>query len=168
MREIVDVEIGDVKVGKRIILKSAAIASCIVITAYDSKKKIGALAHIMLPGHSPKKSEFSVFQKTRYAYDAVDEMINRITQLGADRNNIETCLVGGANVLKKENDTICEKNISSVVEIMNKKRIKIGLKILGGTARRSVSFDAERGELFCAEGDGSEKLLWKAIPPTGE
>ena len=41
----------------------------------------------------------------------------------------------------------------------NKNNIKIISKSMGGTKRRSISFDVGTGRVFCAEGDEKEKLL---------
>ena len=86
-------------------MKSAAIGSCVVIAAYDAANKVGALAHVMLPGVSPEKK---ASQRTRYAADAIEEMVNSMVRLGTGKENIEVCLVGGANVLQREDDTICQ------------------------------------------------------------
>ncbi len=142
------------------ILKSSAIGSCVVITACDSKKKAGAMAHVMLPGRSPKESSSN---RTRYAADAIDMMIKKLTSLEANRDNIEVCLVGGANVLKRSDDTIGKDNIESVLELLRKNRLKIRAKAVGGTVRRSVSFDVEGGSVFYAEADENEKVLWKVV-----
>lgn len=53
MRETIDVQTGEVKASRQnIVLCSKAIGSCIAVVAYDSAKKIGALAHVMLPGRA--------------------------------------------------------------------------------------------------------------------
>ncbi len=97
MKKIVDVYTGEVKAGKEdMLLKSNAIGSCIVIAAYDSIQKVGALAHIMLPGVAPLGKHL---QPTRYASNAIEEMIKQMTHLGANIKRTETCLVGGGNVL---------------------------------------------------------------------
>ncbi|MHC4464156.1 MAG: chemotaxis protein CheD, partial [Planctomycetota bacterium] len=114
MREIIDVNTGEVKVGgEKVVLRSIAIGSC-VIAAYDSEKKIGAMAHVMLPGSAPKKA----LERTKYAANAIEEMIYQMTGAGADKDNIEVCLVGGGNVLKKEDDTICRDNIKSTTQLL--------------------------------------------------
>ena len=159
MKETINAGTGEVKAGQGIILKSSAIGSCVVIAAYDSEKKVGALAHVMLPGASPKGK---TFQKTRYAADAVDEIMNRMAHLGASKDSIEVCLVGGGNVLKRKDDAICQENIASVAKLLNEKRIKIKATAVGGTKRRSISFDVKRGAVYYTEGDAKEKLLWKA------
>lgn len=158
-KRIVDVYTGEVKAGgNNTLLKSTAIGSCVVIAAYDSKKKVGVLAHVMLPGAAP---EGKPLQRTRYAADAIEEMINMMTHLGANKDNIEACLVGGGNVLKRKDDTICQENIASIIEFLNEERIKIGSKAVGGTEKRSVSLDVKNGTIHYTEGNTKEKLLWK-------
>ncbi|MHC4707098.1 MAG: chemotaxis protein CheD [Planctomycetota bacterium] len=121
MKEIVDVNTGEVKVsGQSTILRSLAIGSCIVVTAYDRKKKVGAMAHVMLPGSAPKES----LEKTKYAADAIDEMISKMIKEGSNNDDIEVCLVGGGNVLKREDDTICKSNIDSTTQLLIKRQIR--------------------------------------------
>jgi len=159
MKEIVDISTGEIEVGaKGIILRSVAIGSCVVATAYDSKNNIGAMAHIMLPGRAPEKAQ----QKTRYAADAIDALVSQMGQLGSKKDDIEVVLAGGGNVLGRENNTICEDNIESILELLKKKHLKIKAQAVGGTDRRSVSLDIEQGIVYCAEGNGNEKQLWRA------
>ena len=160
MKEVIDISTGAVEVaGAGAILRSNAIGSCIVIAAYDSSKKVGALAHIMLPGRAPKDADS---ERTRYAADAIDEMIDRMTRTGANQCDLEVCLVGAGNVLEKQDDTICKDNIESTTELLEKKHIPVRAAALGGTERKGVSLDVESGSIFYAEGDGKEKLLWKS------
>lgn len=159
-KETIYVLTGEVKAGnKSAILSSNAIGSCIVIAAYDAKEKVGVLAHIMLPGKAQTNKET---HKNRYAANAIEELIRRMNMLGTKGNNIEVCLVGGANVLKKKDDATGLNNLSSVNDILKKERIKIKAKSVGGTERRSISLDVEKGSIYYSVGDGIEKLLWQA------
>lgn len=160
IQTIIHVPTGEVKVGRSgSILKSNAIASCVVIAAYDSKQKVGGLAHVMVPGNSP---EGRTSQTTRYATDAIEELVKRMTQLGVNIDDVEACLVGGGNVLKRKDDTICQDNISSVTNILNEKGIKIRAQAVGGTERRSISLDIEKECVQYTEGDSKRKILWSA------
>lgn len=159
-KETIYVLTGEVKAGnKSAILSSSAIGSCIVIAAYDAKEKVGALAHIMLPGKAQTNKET---HKNRYAANAIEELIRRMNMLGTKGNNIEVCLVGGANVLKKKDDATGLNNLSSVNDILKKERIKIKAKSVGGTERRSIALDVENGSIYYSVGNGIEKLLWQA------
>lgn len=155
------IQTGEVKAcANDTILKSSPIGSCIVIAAYDTSEQIGAMAHFMLPGKAPDKKDY---QKIRYVAEALEELINGMNELGSKEKNIEVCLVGGANVIKRENDTIAGDNIASVNELLKKRNIIIRAKSVGGTERRSVSLDVETGSVNYTVGDGAEKLLYQFV-----
>lgn len=159
MNKIVDVSTGEVKAGSgNAILRSVAIGSCIVVAAYDSTNRIGALAHIMLPGSAPE----SYVEKTRYAADGMDEMMKQMVLTGSGKSDIEVCLVGAANVLKKDDDTVCRQNIESTTRLLAERGVPVRAAVLGGTERKGVSMDLDSGTIFYTEGDGHEQLLWKA------
>jgi chemotaxis protein CheD len=160
MKKIIDVQIGEVKVGGGgVVLQSKAIGSCIAIAAYDAAKGIGAMAHVMLPGSSPADKESC--EKTKYAADAIDAMVGQMARLGSRNDDIEVAIVGGGNILNRKDDAICRENIESVVGLLRAKRLKISASAVGGTNRRSVSLDIDRGIALYAEGDGNEKQLWR-------
>jgi len=144
--------------GIETILNSGAIGSCVVITAFDPQVKVGAMAHVMLPGKSPEKSSTI---STRYSANAIEEMLSQLEKLGIKKENIEICLVGGANVLKRENDTIGKDNLDSVEELLREKQIEIIAKAVGGFERRTVLFDIGKGCIYYTVGDSKQKMLWQ-------
>ncbi|HUT28461.1 MAG TPA: chemotaxis protein CheD [Sedimentisphaerales bacterium] len=158
MKRIIDVNTGEVKVaGKNTLLRSVAIGSCIAVVAYDAGRKIGAMAHVMLPGRAPKKAE----QKNKYAADAIEEMLSRMKRAGADTDNIEVCLVGAGNVLGKKDDTICKQNIESTTGLLEREHIPVRGRVLGGTKRKGIFLDVETGSVSYTEGDEKEKPLYE-------
>ena len=162
MREIIDVNTGQVKLGRgKVLLRSLAIGSCIAVAAYDSKAGMGAMAHIMLPGSAPEK--FS--ESTKYAANAIDEMIGMMLDADSQRDNIEVCLVGAGNVLQKEDDTICAANMRSTTRLLEERSIPIRATVLGGTERKSILLDVESGNVSYRRGDGRERLLWGPTMP---
>ena len=159
MKRISNTYTGETKAAKEdTILKSCAIGSCVVIAAYDAKEKVGALAHVMVPGKAPEGKNY---QKTRYAYNAIQEMLNQMILIGAKKESVEVCLVGGANILQRKDDTIGLDNIASVIEILKEEKIKINAKSIGGTERRAITLDIENGSVYYSVGDEAEKLLWE-------
>ena len=160
MKNFVDVSTGQLKVTTdNVVLRSIAIGSCVVIVAYDSKQSMGALAHVMLPGRAPTGK---TVEKTRYAADAIDELIKQMRGAGSELGGIETALVGGGNVLQKKDDTVCQNNIQSTISLLKQKNIPIKAAVLGGTKRKGVFLDVASGCVSCTEGDEGEKLLWQA------
>ncbi len=162
MKDIIDVNTGQVKLGKgEVILRSLAIGSCVAIAAYDSSAGIGAMAHTMLPGRAPEK----FLEKAKYAANAIDIMIGMMLDVGSQKADIEVCLVGAGNVLKKEDDTICHANMQSTTRLLDERDIPIRATVLGGTERKSIFLDIETGNVSYRKGDGQEELLWGPTIP---
>jgi chemotaxis protein CheD len=159
MKEIIYVNTGEVKSGgAETILNSGAIGSCVVITAFDSEKKIGVMSHVMLPGVSPVKNKLHA---TRYAANAIDEVFGKLNRFEVKKENIEICIVGGANVLKREKDTIGKDNLDSVENLLREKQIEIKAKATGGYERRTVLFVVEKGCVYFTSADSKQEILWQ-------
>jgi len=159
MKPVVDVGVGRVVVtNDSVVLRAIALGSCIGAVAYDAGGKFAGMAHIMLPGRAPDNAE----EKTRYAADAIDELLGAMTEAGVKLGKLDVCLVGAANVLRRDDDTICRNNIESVTSILEDKGIEIKASALGGTHRKSVSVDLQTGDVFYTVGNGGKTLLWKA------
>lgn len=152
---IIDVDTGEVRVSAEpALLQSVALGSCIGLTAYDHNLKIGGLAHIMLPGKSPFPNH-----PTKYAENAIESLMDSVTQLGVNRENLEICIVGGANILQ-EGD-IPDKVLKSVLKYLKGLNLKLTYMRVGGVERRSVTLDTTSGQVFYTEGDNSTKILLK-------
>lgn len=158
MDNIIDISTGEVKVGRNNkILVSNAIGSCVAVLAIDIKNNIGGIAHIMLSGKSPAKEKF----KTKYAFNAINELFNKMRIMGAAGKYEKVFIVGGGNILKLKNNDICEENIGSIIELLKDKGIHIHAKAVRGTKRRSVSLDIHNKVVYFSEGSGANKILWR-------
>ena len=153
--KFIDVDTGKVKVHLRpAILRAMAIGSCVVVAIYDRYKKIGGLAHIMLPGRSPKRDGKD---KTKYAEDAIDTLLTTAKKLGAETSNLEVNLVGGANILG-EGD-IPDKVAKSVLDYLKKLSIEPKSEEIGGKERRSIFLNIDSGKIFYSQGDNAVMKL---------
>ena len=161
-----EVQMGEIGVGGTDDnLIASGIGSCLVITFYDPKQKIGALAHTMLPArrmffevrdvkderrkinlNSPSSAKASEGKPdTRYADTAIDQMLKRIEAEGAKRENLEAKLIGGANMFSAFKSDISEDNISYAREKLKKEGIVIVGECVGGSQGRSVEFSVASG-----------------------
>ena len=158
MGNIIDVATGEVKVGrKNEILVSNALGSCVAVIAIDMEQKIGGIAHVMLAGKSPANEK----QKTKYAFNAINELFKKLQEIDSGEGNLKVFIAGGGNVLKLKDDTVCEANIKSTIEFLSSKGINIHKKAVGGTERRTVRLDISNRTVYCSEGNSSEEILWK-------
>jgi chemotaxis protein CheD len=144
--------------GIETILNSGAIGSCVVITAFDSEKKIGAMAHILLPESAPSKNQMNA---SKYAANALEELLSQMKSFNVKTENLEICLIGGANVLKRENDNIGKNNLISVKNLLREKQLRIKAETTGGFERRTAIFDIETGCIYYTVGDSGQKILWQ-------
>jgi chemotaxis protein CheD len=158
MRKIIDISTGEFRLAReKVVLRALALGSCIGLVAYDSSLRIGAVAHIMLPGRSPEHST----EKGRYAEDAMERLLVGMIQAGSELSQVETCLVGAANVLKRPDDTICQRNIQSLKTLLKQKHIPIRATALGGTERRNALLYVPEGRVTYTQADQPERLLWQ-------
>lgn len=140
----VEVNIGNVVVTKNgDLLIASGIGSCLIITLYDPKYRIGALAHAMLP------SSLSVVnpepQDTKYVNVAIEEMLKRMEPQSAKREDLEAKLVGGANMFSSFASDIGKQNILSAKDKLKKEGITIVGECVGGSQGRSVEFSPTTG-----------------------
>jgi len=142
----ISVGMGDIAVGKcPTILFSLGLGSCIGLVLYSPKDKIAAMAHIMLPESSSKPKEASE-KPGKYADTAVPALIYELEQLGITTKSLKAKMAGGAKMFatsKAPAMTIGEKNIAKVMEMLDKFKIPIEGKDVGGNKGRSVRFYTE-------------------------
>ena len=158
VKNIIDVNTGKVNgCNDGSILRSVAIGSCIAVVACGCRHRAGCIAHVMLPGRSRNNDK-----NTKYAADAIDELVTILAGFGVEQANIEVCLIGAGNVLEKPDDTICQANIVSVEGILKENNIPVRASVLGGYQRKSVMIDVACGKVSYTEGNGGETFLWQA------
>ena len=153
----IEVEMGNIEVAKgEHDLVASGIGSCLVITFYDPKHKIGALAHTMLYARrlssevrnskdERRKTNSGESPDTKYADTAIDEVLKRIEFLGAKRENIEVKLIGGANMFSAFESDFIKENVSRVKEKIKKAGIAIVAECVGGSQGRSVEMSIATG-----------------------
>ncbi len=158
---IIDVQTGEVKAASGDIqLVSNAVGSCIAVALYDPQARVGGIAHVMLPGRAASSDgRHHGTDSLRYASNAIEELLRQIEQAGGVKNRLRVCAAGGANVLERPDDTICEANIASVRATIAHLGLRLCAESLGGTKRRRVRLELGTGKLYCAEGDGPERVI---------
>lgn len=121
-------------------LVASGIGSCLIITLYDPKLKVGALAHAMLSsGISDPAPD------TKYIDVSIDEMLKRMESLGAKKENLEAKLIGGANMFSAFKSEIGRQNVLCAKEKLKEKGIRLVGEVVGGSQGRSVDFSVAFG-----------------------
>ncbi len=158
MRPVIEVGTGEVCVAQgEVLLRASALGSCVCVVLGVPHRPIGAMAHVMLPGAAPPHS----LRPDRYALNALENTFRRLRERGVEDGTLVACLIGGANVLQRPDDTICESNMASVREALQHRGIPIAAQSLGGVQRRSVCLDVTDGIVRCSQGDAPERILFE-------
>jgi chemotaxis protein CheD len=147
------------------IVLSSGLGSCVAVILYDTRRKIGALAHIMLPAQLRNaecgmRNEQSAMRgsairnpKTtfQFADTAIAVLLERLQSRGAVRRDIVAKMVGGARMFScyENPDTgIGKQNITSVRHILQRERIALIGEDTGGHHGRSVEFHLDSGRVI--------------------
>ena len=97
------------------------VGSCVALCLFEPTKKIGGLAHIMLP-EAGKEATVNQSTNGKYADHAIEYLLAKMQEKGAKLNKTKAKIVGGAQIFKTETGgglfTIGERNIESIKKIL--------------------------------------------------
>lgn len=147
MAELIRVGMADYKVGKApATLISYGLGSCIGVSLYDPKTKVGGLLHIMLPESVQSRASENPM---KFADTGLPMMLDDVLKLGAVKTRLVAKMAGGAQMFAFANATDIMKvgirNAEAVKAILNKMNIKLVGEDTGGTYGRTVQIDLETG-----------------------
>lgn len=145
MSSIINVNMADFNIAKSPdTLVTLGIGSCVAVCLYQQDKKLGGLAHIMLPRNEANNRSLT----GKYADTAIAELISQMIRNGAAKNCLVAKIIGGASVLSPTANptiTIGSYNIEAVKEILSENRIRIIAEDTGGIYSRGMAFNTENG-----------------------
>lgn len=129
-------------------LITVGLGSCVGIAIYDKVKKIGGLAHIMLPD----STQFNkITNKIKFADLAIPILVEDLIKKGASRRNLVAKIAGGASMFnfsdKKMVMDIGGRNCKAVKVSLNELSIPIVAEDIGGNKGRTIIFSTENGVL---------------------
>lgn len=161
MSNIIQVGMADLKVAKppdKLI--TAGLGSCIGICLLDKTTKIGSLTHIMLPSSLQAKNADN---KAKFADTAIVAVLEEMRKAGANTSGLVAKIAGGAQMFKfsGENDIlkIGERNAVAVEEHLEKHRIRLLVKDVGGNYGRTITFDPQTGDLHVRTIGHGERII---------
>ncbi len=156
--KLINVGIADIGVSREPDIIRTILGSCIGICLYDTVKKVGGIAHIMLPVFNEKSTS-----KKKYADTAIPLLLEELEKIGAEKKNITAKIVGGARMFKfSENSKmgmIGINNAEKSREVLKNMNIKIVSEDTGGDSGRTIDFYLETGKVKIKSLDKPEKII---------
>ena len=157
---IIVVGMADLKVAKSPdILTTLGLGSCVGITLYDKLKKIGGLAHVMLPTYKGYEGQ----NIAKFADSAIIELVNQLSRIGAARTQLVAKLAGGAHMFGRtqSNDMlkIGERNAAASLAILKQLGIPVQANDTGGSHGRTIELYIDTGALKIRSVGAGEKFI---------
>ena len=114
------------------------IGSCVIVTLYCQKQKVGGMAHAVIPrtikGDTSLKSVDA----------AVNGLFEKVAEMGPTKDSLEAKIIGGANMFptlhENPKTAIGMRNVEAARNALKKLRIRVVAEETGGTHGRSVAF----------------------------
>lgn len=138
---------GDLYISDIPTMVSTILGSCIAMTIFSKRLKMGGICHAMLP-KSPYARELSAF---RYADSAIFYMLSKFETLGIRKDEMEIKLLGGGDVIDRMNNdsaSIGQKNIEIALEIIRNENLHLAVSDVGGKMGRKVHFYTHTGKVL--------------------
>lgn len=129
-------------------LTTIGLGSCVAIVLHDADRKIGGLAHILLPSESLAQDRSN---RAKFPGSAVPLLLEEMQRLGSRPTRITARLVGGASMfaalLPAGGLQMGERNLLATRDALGKARLPIVGEDVGGGHGRSVFFDIASGQV---------------------
>jgi chemotaxis protein CheD len=127
------------------------LGSCVAITMWHPRLKIGGMCHYMLPtrkdhydGHEPPDG--------RYADEAIVLFLRELNSSGTQPSGYEVKMFGGGDQFpdqaRSKLSSVPANNIDSGRKLLNKHGFTIKAEHLGGAGHRNVIFEVWSGDVW--------------------
>jgi len=147
MAELIKVGMADYKVGRApATIISYGLGSCIGVSLYDPKTKVGGLLHIMLPDSSQSRSKEN---PAKFADTGLPLMLNDVIKLGGSKSRLVAKMAGGAQMFAFANASdimkVGQRNAEAVRAMLKQAGIRLLAEDTGGNYGRTVQINLENG-----------------------
>ncbi|HYC83861.1 MAG TPA: chemotaxis protein CheD [Chryseosolibacter sp.] len=121
------------------------LGSCVSVCLYDPANKVGGMNHFMLPFWNGDGLESPKFGNV-----AMDMLLTKLIQLGADKASLQAKVFGGANqyTYSKNAFNIGEQNIQLALYALEQFNIPVVASSVGGVYGRKILFESASGQVL--------------------
>jgi chemotaxis protein CheD len=138
---------------------STLLGSCISITLWHPRKKIGGMCHYMLTERNPQNTRpANTPLDGRYAAEAFALFLQRVEAAGTKPGEYQAKIFGGSNMFDGGSSgkmDIGPRNIAYGRQLLASKNIAVMAEHVGGSGRRKLHFELWSGEVLLAFPQGS-------------
>ncbi|MCQ2975687.1 MAG: chemotaxis protein CheD [Bacteroidales bacterium] len=121
------------------------LGSCVAVCLWDRYLGIGGINHYMLPTWNGME-----LASPKYGNIAIERLLERMEQLGAQKKNLVAKVFGGGEVISVTSSImhIGERNILVAEQMLNELGIHIMSRSTGGNSGRKIIYNTHTGEVL--------------------
>ncbi|MGL4370414.1 MAG: chemotaxis protein CheD [Spirochaetota bacterium] len=154
--QLVNVGVAQLKIASSPQVLRTILGSCVGICIYDRQKKIGGLAHVLLPEASGSENP------EKYANTAIPMLVDLLFKQGCKREFMSAKIAGGAAMFKFSQGNmlgqIGERNIEAAKKALAAKNIPVLQEDVGGCSGRVIDFFLEDGHMKVKAGNQEQNF----------
>lgn len=146
---------GDVYLGVSPTIVSTVLGSCVAITMFSPRLKLGVICHSFLPRVTESKPRYDGrIQICRYVDTAVEHLLESMAKLGINKTELEIKLFGGANGIAQNKVRVSsafsvgERNVRTALECLAANSLKPIAMDVGGQVGRKLFFATHTGDIW--------------------
>jgi len=133
------------------VLACYGLGSCVAVVLFDKVRKIGGLAHVMLPTSFLNKNEKKKAKPAKFADTAVACLMHEMVQLGAQVRATEAKIFGGSCMLPEITgdgpESLGRRNVAAVELALKEQRIRLVAADTGKNHGRTIFFSSVDGSV---------------------
>ena len=141
------------------------LGSCVAVTMFCARRKIGMMCHAMMPHPGIRDSEDSHDPAIQFKYVSrvIPEMVRRMSSYGIKQNEIEVKLFGGAGMkifsalsagssfatpCSNGSFAIGKSNVKIAKQLIETKNLRLIAEDVGGSLGRKIIFHSDTGRVL--------------------
>lgn len=134
------------------------LGSCVAVTLWHPRLKVGGMCHYMLPGAGPPET-----LNARYGEDALRLLSGEVRRLNTLPQDYEAKLFGGASMFDvgPGGSSVARQNIKAAEELAKQYDLNVIARSLGGSGYRQLVFNISNGDVWMRQGESrATGLTW--------
>ena len=137
---------------------STLLGSCVSLTLWHPRKRIGGMCHYMMAERDHRTEPAGQKPDGRYATEAFELFLQHMEKAGTRPSEYQAKLFGGANMFSQKAEgklDIGARNIEVAHQFLASQHIALLAEHIGGSGRRKLHFDVWNGNVWLAFPDGA-------------
>ena len=141
-------------------ITTLGLGSCVGICIRDPIKKVGGMAHAMLPDSTQINNSNNRF---KFVDTCIDDLVAKIISIGGRKALFEAKIAGGAQMFAFQNKSdmsrVGERNVEACIKKLRQLGIPIKAQDTGLNYGRTIVYYPETGELIIRSAGKPEKKI---------